>query len=217
MIIMMLGAPGVGKGTISKMVQEKFSLPQISTGDMLRKEVADATELGKLAKGYLERGELVPDFVVTGMVRERVRRPDCRHGFILDGFPRTVEQADALGELFGEFGLKLDAVFSVEIPEEELVRRLSARRICRSCGAIYNLEYENMRPAREGVCNVDGGPLYQREDEKPEVIRDRLREYRAKTAPLIDYYAKQGLLKRVTGPTSTHIFNDILKLLGEAA
>lgn len=211
---MMLGAPGVGKGTISKMVQEKYGLPQISTGDLLRKAVADGTELGRRANDYMKRGDLVPDEVVIGMVNERIKLSDCRPGFILDGFPRTVPQADALGVLLNTNKLKLDAVFSIDIPAEELVKRMGGRRTCRKCGMIYNVDFPAMRPKAAGVCDKDGGELYQRDDEKPNVIRDRLVEYEKKTAPLTDYYAKKGILQRVTGETSKEIFASIVKKLG---
>lgn len=210
----MLGPPGAGKGTVSKMVQERFAIPQISTGDILRKSVQAGTELGLQANEYMKKGALVPDEVVIGLVRERIREGDCKPGFVLDGFPRTVAQADALEGLLKKEELKLDAVFSIDIPTEELVKRMSSRRTCRTCGAIYSLDFASMRPKKEGVCDKDGGELYQREDEKAEVIRGRLVEYEKKTAPLVDYYKKTGLLKSVTGETSKAIYEKMLKTLG---
>ncbi len=197
MNLILLGAPGAGKGTQAKMISEKYGIPQISTGDMLREAVAKGTELGKKAKEYMDRGELVPDEVVIGIVRERLQQPDCSKGFILDGFPRTIAQAEALDKMLDELGMKIDAVINIAVPEEEVVKRIVNRRTCRKCGAVYHLIYNP--PKEDNKCDKCGGELYQRDDDKEETVRERYRVYKENTEPLIDYYRKKGVLYDVDG------------------
>lgn len=197
MRIILLGPPGAGKGTQAKDLVTKYGIPQISTGDILRKNLADKTPLGLEAKKFMDKGELVPDSVVVGIVKERLKEPDCKKGYILDGFPRTVPQAEALGAGLAEMGTPLDRVLSIEVPDEELVKRLSGRRTCRSCQAGYHVMFK--APKTEGKCDSCGGELYQRDDDKEEAIKNRLKVYQASTAPLIDYYKGKGLLRSVNG------------------
>ena len=193
MNIVLLGPPGAGKGTLASRLVEEFGFVHISTGDILREEVAKGSELGRLAKGYMERGELVPDEVILGMVRERVG--DSKDCFLFDGFPRTISQAEGLREI-----VPIHLVLYLKIPEEEVVRRLSARRVCRKCGANYNLITNP--PKVPGVCDKCGGELYQRPDDREEVIRKRFRVYLEQSAPLIDYYRKQGILREIDASRS---------------
>uniref|UniRef100_A0A7J2TJK1 Adenylate kinase n=1 Tax=Archaeoglobus fulgidus TaxID=2234 RepID=A0A7J2TJK1_ARCFL len=197
MNLILLGAPGAGKGTQAKIIMEKYGIPQISTGDMLREAVAKGTELGKKAREYMAQGKLVPDEIVIGIVKERLSQKDCEKGFILDGFPRTLAQAEALDKIMSEMGRKIDAVINVNVPEEEVVRRIVYRRTCRNCGAIYHLIYNP--PKKEGICDKCGGELYQREDDKEETVRERYRVYKKNTEPLIEYYRKKGILFDVDG------------------
>jgi len=197
MNLIFLGAPGAGKGTQAKFIAEKYGIPQISTGDMLREAVAKGTELGKKAKEFMVQGKLVPDEIVIGIVKERIRQKDCEKGFILDGFPRTVAQAEALDRLMAEMGKKIDAVININVSEEEVVKRVVNRRVCRKCGAIYHLIYDP--PKKEGICDKCGGELYQRDDDREEVVRERFAVYRKSTEPLIDYYRKKGVLFDVDG------------------
>uniref|UniRef100_A0A7C3ZFR9 Adenylate kinase n=1 Tax=Archaeoglobus fulgidus TaxID=2234 RepID=A0A7C3ZFR9_ARCFL len=197
MNLIFLGPPGAGKGTQAKRVAEKYGIPQISTGDMLREAVAKGTELGKKAKEYMDRGELVPDEVVIGIVRERLQQSDCEKGFILDGFPRTLAQAEALDGMLKELNKKIDAVINVAVPEEEVVKRITNRRTCRNCGAVYHLVYAP--PKEDNRCDKCGGELYQRDDDREETVRERYRVYRKNTEPLIDYYRNKGILYDVDG------------------
>ena len=197
MNLILLGAPGAGKGTQAKIIMERYGIPQISTGDMLREAVAKGTELGKKAKEFMTQGILVPDEIVIGIVRERLAQKDCENGFILDGFPRTLAQAEALDKMLGEMGKKIDAVINVNVPEEEVVKRIVHRRTCKKCGAIYHLIYSP--PKKPGICDKCGGELYQRDDDKEETVRERFRVYRKNTEPLIDYYKKKGVLYDVDG------------------
>ncbi|RLI88670.1 MAG: adenylate kinase [Archaeoglobales archaeon] len=197
MNLILLGPPGSGKGTQAKFIVEKYGIPQISTGDMLREAVAKGTELGKKAKEYMDKGQLVPDEVVIGIVKERLKQPDCEKGFILDGFPRTLPQAEALDKMLEELGKKIDGVINIHVPEEEVVKRIVNRRSCRNCGAVYHLIYNP--PKEEGKCDKCGGELYQRDDDKEETVRNRYKVYRDQTEPLIDYYQKKGLLYNVDG------------------
>ncbi|HDD53243.1 MAG: adenylate kinase [Aquificota bacterium] len=213
MNIIMLGPPGAGKGTQAKMLVERLGIPQISTGDMLREAVKEGTELGKKAKEFMDAGKLVPDEVVIGIVKERLAQPDCEKGFILDGFPRTIPQAEALDKVLEELGKKIDYVINVAVPNEELITRLTGRRTCRQCGAMYHVVFNP--PKEEGKCDKCGGELYQRDDDKEETIRQRLEVYEAQTAPLIDYYGKKGVLYNIDGTGSIEeIFQGILKVLG---
>lgn len=201
MNLILLGAPGAGKGTQAKIIVEKYKIPQISTGDMLRDAVAKGTELGKKAKEFMEQGKLVPDEIVVSIVKERLKQRDCKNGFILDGFPRTIAQAEALDKIMEEMGKKIDAVININVPEEEIVKRIVNRRTCRKCGAIYHLIYDP--PKKDEICDKCGGELYQRDDDREEVIRERFAVYRKKTEPLIEYYRKKGILNDVDG--SKHI------------
>ncbi len=197
MRIVLLGAPGAGKGTQAKKLIEKYGIPQISTGDILRKAVADGTPLGKEAKSYMDKGELVPDSVVIGLVKERLQQDDCKKGFILDGFPRNTAQAETLDKVLDEMGMPLQVALSVDVDFDVLMKRLTGRRTCKSCGQMYNIYFSP--PQKEGVCDKCGGELYQRDDDREETIKKRLDVYEAQTAPLIDYYEKKGILKRVNG------------------
>ncbi len=188
--IVFLGPPGAGKGTQAKKIVEKFGIPQISTGDMLREAVKEGTELGKKAKEYMDKGALVPDEVVIGIVKERLARPDCDKGFILDGFPRTIPQAEALDRVVEELGKTINYVIALEVDDDELIERLSGRRTCKSCGAMFHVKFNP--PAKEGVCDKCGGELYQRDDDREETIKNRLKTYKEQTAPLIDYYRSRG-------------------------
>lgn len=212
MNIIMLGPPGAGKGTQAQMLAEKYGIPQISTGDILRAAVAEGTELGKKAKEYMDKGQLVPDEVVIGIVKERLSKPDCEKGFILDGFPRTVAQAEALDGILKEMGKKIDYVINIVVPDEEILKRLTGRRTCKVCGAMYHIIYNP--PKVEGKCDKCGGDLYQRDDDKEETIKNRLSVYHSQTAPLIDYYRKKGVLIDIDGTKDIKtIFQDICAVL----
>jgi len=193
--LIFLGAPGAGKGTLAAKIAEEHGIPQVSTGDLFRAAVKKGSELGRQVQGIMQRGELVPDGVTVALVRERLGAEDARDGFILDGFPRTIAQADALGE----FQL-IDAVVNFQVSDEIVVRRLSGRRVCRSCGAIYHVE--NMPPKVEGRCDRCGGELYTRDDDKIDAIRNRLRVYKEQTEPLIRYYREKGLLRDIDSSQS---------------
>jgi adenylate kinase len=195
----LLGPPGAGKGTQAEKISAIYGIPHISTGDIFRENLKKGTELGLKAKEYMDRGELVPDKVVIDIVRDRLAQPDCEAGFILDGFPRTVAQADALKEMLDEMGKPVEHVINIQVPDEVVVERLTARRTCRSCGDIYHLVFN--APQREGECDACGGELYRRDDDSEETVRTRLEEYKAKTQPLIDYYRNQGLLRDIDGST----------------
>lgn len=197
MNLILLGPPGAGKGTQAKMLTDRHGIPQISTGDMLRAAVQEGTPMGVQAKSHMDAGSLVPDEVVVGIVRERLQKPDCSGGFILDGFPRTVAQAEALRETLAELGKDLDAVVALEVDVEALVERLTGRRTCRDCGRGYHVRFDP--PKTAGKCDACGGELYQREDDREETIRKRLLVYENQTAPLIGYYEGHGLLTRVDG------------------
>lgn len=212
MRLVLLGAPGAGKGTQAKKLIEKYSIPQISTGDILRKAVADGTPLGKEAKSYMDKGELVPDSVVIGIIRERLKENDCKKGYILDGFPRNVAQAKALDEMLNSLNSPLDFAISIDVSFDELMKRLTGRRTCKGCGQMYNIYFSP--PRKDGVCDKCGGELYQRDDDKEETIRKRLEVYEAQTAPVIGYYKQKGILRSVPGTGSIDdIFNKIISIL----
>ncbi len=199
--LILLGPPGAGKGTQAERLQADFKLAHISTGDMLRKQVADGTELGVKAKSYMDKGELVPDGVIVGMITQRMQEPDAREGILLDGFPRNESQADALDAAMNEYGRRLNGVLMIEVPDDEVVRRLTGRRVCvKNPSHIYHVELDP--PKHEDVCDQDGSRLIQRDDDSEETIRRRLEVYHAQTAPLIDYYDDTGLLRRFDGTRS---------------
>ncbi len=200
MNLVLLGPPGAGKGTQAERISALYGVPHISTGDIFRDNLKRGTELGRRAKEYMDRGELVPDEVVIGIVRDRLAQPDCEKGFILDGFPRTVAQADALKDMLAETGRAIDHVLNVQVPEDVVVERLTARRTCRSCGKVFHLLFDP--PAKEDTCDACGGELYCRDDDREETVRARLREYEAKTSPLVDYYRREGLLRDIDGAAS---------------
>jgi adenylate kinase len=195
--LVLLGGPGAGKGTQAERLAKNLDIPQVSTGDLFRENLKNETELGQLARRYVDRGELVPDEVTVAMVRERLARPDAARGAILDGFPRTIVQADALEDLLAERGARLAAVPYIKVPEEVLLARLGGRRTCRACGAMYHDLFNP--PQKAGVCDKCGGELYQRADDTPETQAHRIEVYFDQTAPLIDYYRAQGLLVEVDG------------------
>ncbi|WP_411843284.1 adenylate kinase [Salinicoccus sp. HZC-1] len=212
MNIILMGLPGAGKGTQASKIIKKYSIPHISTGDMFRLAIKNGTELGKEAKSYMDNGELVPDEVTVGIVKERLSQSDAKDGFLLDGFPRTVEQAEALNKIMEEFDTKIDKTINVEVPEEELMNRLTGRRICEVCGTTYHLVFNP--PKQEGVCDLDGGKLYQREDDDPETVANRLEVNIKQTAPLLDFYENQGVLVNVDGSRDIdEVFKDIDEIL----
>jgi adenylate kinase len=195
MNVILLGMPGAGKGTQAVFIRELFQIPHISTGDIFRENIKGGTELGTMAKGFIDRGELVPDELTCDIVKDRIVKDDCREGFILDGFPRTVSQAECFGAMLTVQGRILDAVLNFELPSAEAVRRLSSRRGCSGCGTVYNLLHRP--PKREGICDECGKALFQREDDKEEVILNRLKVYEKQTAPLLEYYRNSGCLFRI--------------------
>jgi adenylate kinase len=198
--LVLLGPPGSGKGTQGEGLQSDLKLPYYATGDILRAAVRDETELGRTAKEYMDRGDLVPDEVIVGVIAERLDSEEAADGFILDGFPRTTPQAEALGRKLGELGRSLTGVLLIDVSDEEVVRRLCGRRVCSEGGHVYHVEFNP--PQQEGVCDLDGSELIQRDDDKPDVIRHRLDQYHAKTEPLVDYYDRQSLLRRIDGAAS---------------
>lgn len=200
MRLVLLGAPGAGKGTQAKKLIEKYGNPQISTGDILRKAVSDGTSLGKEAKSYMDKGELVPDKVVIGLIEERLGQNDTKKGYILDGFPRNTAQAETLDRMLNDLGMPLDLALSVDVPKEDLLKRLTGRRTCNNCQQMYNVYYSP--PKKNGICDKCGGNLFQRDDDKEETIRKRLDVYESQTSPLIDYYKKKGMLKSISGTGS---------------
>lgn len=197
MNLILLGPPGAGKGTQAKMLIDAYGIPQISTGDMLREAVKNQTALGMEAKKYMDSGQLVPDEVVIGLAKDRIAKPDCEKGFMLDGFPRTVPQAEALDKVLAGMGKKIDHVISIEVPNSELMGRLTGRRTCKACGQGFHVMFDP--PKVEGVCDKCGGELYQRDDDNEETVGNRLKVYGSQTEPLIDYYKAKGLLRPIDG------------------
>lgn len=193
MNLILLGAPGAGKGTQAEKICEKYNIPAVSTGNIIREALKNGTDMGLKAKSYIDAGALVPDEVVIGIIKERLAEDDCKNGFILDGFPRTIPQAEALDTM----GINIDKVVDIEVPDDKISARLSGRRVCLKCGATYHLEYK--KPQKEGICDVCGDPIVQRKDDKPETVIDRLNVYHEQTEPLKDYYAKTGKLVIVEG------------------
>lgn len=194
--LVLLGVPGAGKGTQARLLEEKLGIPQISTGDIFRYNLKNATELGLLAKSYMDKGELVPDEVTIRMVEDRLAQADCADGAIMDGFPRNLTQAAAFGDMTASYGGVTSAPL-ITISDEEAMRRITGRRVCRSCGTTYHVEFNP--PEREGVCDLDGGELYQRDDDKPDTVRNRLYVYYKQTSPLVGYYFAKGLLAEIDG------------------
>lgn len=212
MKIVMLGAPGAGKGTQAKQIAAKFSIPHISTGDIFRANIKNNTELGKKAKEYMDQGMLVPDSLTLELIMDRFQAPDCQNGYVLDGFPRTIPQAEALTKALADKGEKIDFAINVEVPDENIVRRMGGRRACLSCGATYHIKYN--APAKEGICDACGAELVLRDDDKPETVLKRLSVYHEQTQPLIDYYEKEGVLREVDGTKDMNdVFMDILAIL----
>ncbi len=214
MKLILLGAPGAGKGTVAKMLTAIDGSVQISTGDILRGAVQAGTPLGKEAEGYMKRGDLVPDSLIMGIMEKRLQEADCAQGFLLDGFPRTIPQAEALTELLAKLGIKLDMVVAIDVPRDVIFDRLCTRRTCANaaCQAIYNIK--SNPPKKEGICDKCGSPAVQREDETEEAIGHRLDTYNEKTAPLAGFYEKKGMLKTITGTSSEVVVNAIKKELG---
>jgi len=213
MKIIMLGAPGAGKGTQAKKIAEVCKIPHISTGDIFRANIKNGTGLGQKAKEYMDQGLLVPDELVCDLVVDRIQQPDCKKGYILDGFPRTIPQAEALTNALNAIDEKMEYAINIEIPDENIIRRMSGRRACVGCGATYHLVYNP--PKIENICDVCGEKLILREDDKPETVKKRLDVYHNQTQPLIDYYEKQNILKDVDGTKSMdEVFKDILAILG---
>ena len=213
MKIIMLGAPGAGKGTQAKKIAEKYQIPHISTGDIFRANIKNGTELGKKAKTYMDQGLLVPDELVCDLVVDRVKQEDCKNGYILDGFPRTIPQAESLDEALGQMGESLDYAINVDVPDEHIVNRMSGRRACVGCGATYHMVYAPTK--KEGVCDVCGAELILRDDDMPETVQKRLSVYHEQTQPLIDYYKGKGILKDVDGTKDMDVvFQAITDILG---
>ncbi|MBE5898999.1 MAG: adenylate kinase [Lachnospiraceae bacterium] len=213
MKIIMLGAPGAGKGTQAKQIAGKYSIPHISTGDIFRANIKNGTELGKKAKEYMDQGLLVPDELTCDLVVDRIGQDDCKNGFVLDGFPRTIPQAEALTDALNKLGEKMDYAIDVDVPDENIVKRMSGRRACLDCGATYHVV--SIPPKKEGICDACGSKLVLRDDDKPETVQKRLDVYHEQTQPLIDYYKEAGILKSVDGTQPMEdVFAEIVKILG---
>lgn len=213
MKIIMLGAPGAGKGTQAKKIADKYQIPHISTGDIFRANIKDGTELGKKAKAYMDQGLLVPDDLTLELIMDRFQKPDCKDGYVLDGFPRTIPQAEALTEALERKGETIDYAVNVEVPDSNIVDRMSGRRACLSCGSTYHIVYAPTKV--EGICDRCGEKLVLREDDKPETVKNRLDVYHSQTQPLIDYYTKQGKMAEVDGTQDVEdVFQAIVKILG---
>ena len=213
MKIIMLGAPGAGKGTQAKKIAEKYSIPHISTGDIFRANIKNGTELGMKAKSFMDAGGLVPDEITIGMLLDRIHEEDCKNGYVLDGFPRTIPQAESLAKALGDMGEAIDYAINVDVPDENIINRMSGRRACLSCGATYHIVYNP--PKKEGICDVCGQQLVLRDDDKPETVKKRLDVYHDQTQPLIEYYKKAGVLAEVDGTLDMEeVFQAIVRILG---
>ena len=209
----MLGAPGAGKGTQAKMIAEKYSVPHVSTGDIFRANIKNGTELGKQAKEYMDKGQLVPDELTVKILLDRVAQDDCKNGYVLDGFPRTIPQAEVLEDALNKLGDKIDFAVNVDVPDENIVRRMSGRRACLKCGATYHIEH--IPPKHEGICDTCGSELVLRDDDKPETVLNRLKVYHEQTQPLIDFYTERNVLRTVDGTRDMKdVFADIISILG---
>ena len=214
MKIIMLGAPGAGKGTQAKMIAAKYGIPHISTGDIFRANIKNGTELGAKAKQYMDKGELVPDELVVDLVIDRFKEDDCKNGYVLDGFPRTIPQAEALDKALTAIGENVDYAINVEVPDENIINRMGGRRACVGCGATYHVVYSPTKV--EGKCDTCGGELIIRDDDKPETVKNRLSVYHEQTQPLIDYYTKKGIIKEVDGTVDMNdVFKAITDILGD--
>lgn len=214
MKIIMLGAPGAGKGTQAKMIAAKYGIPHISTGDIFRANIKNGTELGAKAKEYMDKGLLVPDELVVDLVIDRFKEPDCEKGYVLDGFPRTIPQAEALDKALSAIGENIDYAINVEVPDENIINRMGGRRACVGCGATYHVVYSPTK--EEGKCDTCGGELIIRDDDKPETVKNRLSVYHEQTQPLIDYYTEKGIIAEVDGTVDMKdVFEAIVKILGE--
>jgi len=213
MKIVMLGAPGAGKGTQAKMIAEKYTIPHISTGDIFRANIKEGTELGLEAKSYMDQGKLVPDELTVKILLDRVSKEDCKNGYVLDGFPRTIPQAEVLKNALQKQNDKIDYAINVDVPDENIVRRMSGRRACVNCGATYHIEH--VPPKKEGICDKCQSELILRDDDKPETVLNRLKVYHDQTQPLIDFYNKEGILKEVDGTVDVKVvFDNITTILG---
>jgi adenylate kinase len=211
--LVLLGPPGAGKGTQAAGIVEKFNIPHISTGDIFRKNIKEGTDLGNKAKSYMDKGLLVPDELVVEIVKDRLTEPDCKEGFLLDGFPRTVGQADSLNSELESMNIKLDKVINIDVSKEELIERAVGRRICKECGATYHIKFNP--PKQEGVCDICGGSLYQRDDDNEETVTKRIEVYMEQTQPLIEYYREKGILVDINGSQDIDkVFSDIVESLG---
>ena len=213
MKIIMLGAPGAGKGTQAKKIAVKYQIPHISTGDIFRANIKNGTELGMKAKSYMDAGGLVPDEITIGMLLDRIHEEDCKNGYVLDGFPRTIPQAESLTKVLGDMGEAIDYAVNVDVPDENIINRMSGRRACLSCGATYHIVYNP--PKKEGICDVCDQQLVLRDDDKPETVKKRLDVYHDQTQPLIEYYKKAGVLAEVDGTLDMEeVFQAIVRILG---
>ena len=212
MKIIMLGAPGAGKGTQAKKIAAEFGIPHVSTGDIFRANIKNETELGKQVKEIIASGGMVPDELTIGMLMDRIHEADCKNGYVLDGYPRTIPQAESLTKALAQTGDAIDYAIDVDVPDENIINRMSGRRFCSGCGATYHIVYS--APKKEGICDACGGELTIRDDDKPETVKNRLQVYHEQTAPLIDYYTKQGCLKTVDGTQDIDkVYEDILGIL----
>ena len=212
MKIIMLGAPGAGKGTQAQMIADKYNIPHISTGDIFRANIKNGTELGKKAKEYMDQGQLVHDELTVQLLLDRVKNDDCKEGYVLDGFPRTIPQANVLDEELSKLGDHVDFSINVDVPDENIIHRMSGRRACLKCGATYHVDY--IPPKKDGICDTCGSDLVQRDDDKPETVKKRLEVYHDQTQPLIDYYDKKNILRTVDGTKDMkEVFSDIVAIL----
>ena len=211
MIIILLGAPGAGKGSQAELLVKRYNIPHISTGDIFREHFKNETPIGKLAREYIDKGNLVPDSLTNDIVRDRLTAKDVSKGFILDGYPRNTNQAEALDKLIDRFGWKIDAVINIAPPQDLLVTRISGRRICSNCGAVYHTITKKTR--HEGICDVCGNPVVQRDDDKEEIFNERYEEYLSKTSPLIDYYKNKDILYSINAVSHSDTYNEVIKII----